>query len=181
MHRTHKIRIYPNATQTKALYRLSGCIRYAYNWMLAKAIEDREQGLKWDRYAIHKAYLQHAKTVPFLQDVSKTLVGQTASDNIDNAFARFLGKTAKFPKFHSKRRGVESILAFAQYIEYDADNQKIRLPLLGWLKMAVPLRYFYTKLCCARISCRAGKWFCSIVVEVDDDRKMSSPRTDYWY
>lgn len=44
MHRTHKIRIYPNATQTKALYRLSGCIRYAYNWMLDKTIKDYEQG-----------------------------------------------------------------------------------------------------------------------------------------
>lgn len=175
MHRTHKIRIYPNATQTKALYRLSGCIRYAYNWMLDKAIKDYEQGIKWDYYALRKAWRQHAKTIPFLQEVSRTLVTETASENLKNAFTKFLKKTAKFPKFHSKQRGIESILCYAQGIKYDADSEKIYVTTLGWLKLAIPLRYFYTKLCQVWISCRAGKWFCSICVEMDDDRECLHP------
>ena len=170
MKRAHKIRLFANNRQNTLLYKTCGCNRYAYNWMLNRANELYKQGTTYKKFELKKEFNAFKKSLPFMQEVNTHAVVNDAIDKLDRSFQNFFAGRARKPKFHSKKQGVGSFSIAGSEVKYDKKNKRIHIARIGWLKLAEPVRFEYSRLYRITVSNRAGKWFISFNLEVDDNR-----------
>lgn len=113
--------------------------------------------------------LQRKSEVPWMYECSKCSP-QEALRNLDRAFdnfwkARKAGRKVGFPKFKSKKQGIGGF-RLTGTIKVLAD--RIQLPRLGTIRLKekdyLPTN---TKVLNATVTERAGRWFVSVLVEVD--------------
>ncbi len=102
---SYKFRLYPTNEQKLFLKKAVGCVRFVYNYMLAKAKECyKESGIKWNVHDYKKQLPTLKKEYPFLAEVySQSL--QEAVFNLDRAFKNFFKKKSDFPVFKKKKNG----------------------------------------------------------------------------
>ena len=161
--RSHVIQLKPNNKQATYFEKACGCQRFAYNRGLATWKTEYESGNKPTGRGLKKQFnaLKHVE-YPWFAEATKCVV-DTAFENLNTAFRNFFrtkdGKT--YPKFHKK--GVKDSFT-VDSTKFVVDGKKIRIPKLGWVRMAEELR-FDGKLMSATVKKRAGKWFVSIAVE----------------
>lgn len=99
----YKIQIYPNKEQIDLIRKFAGGSRYAYNWALAKQIENYENGNKFiSGYELTKMFTQHKKDNLWLYDIPNGSTKQSILD-LDEAYKNFFKKTHKRPKFKTKK------------------------------------------------------------------------------
>jgi putative transposase len=99
-------------------------------------------------------------------------VSNNALQDLDNAFSHFfrrvkLGQKPGYPRFKSKKRSTPSFAIEARALRFD--GRRIKLPKLGWVRTRQELR-FPGKILSARFTKRAGHWYVSIMVEIDESR-----------
>ena len=167
MHRAHKIKMYPNKAQEKLLWDAINCARAAYNWGLArwkamwKAVEDGTSTDKPSAFKLCKIWTVEredwAREVAFC-------VQHNAIIDLGVAFTNFFKKKAEKPKHHKRGR--------KDSFRVDNDkaaikNGKIRLPNIGWIKLAENLR-FEGKIMSYTVSTYADEWYVSVQVEMPD-------------
>jgi len=161
--RSHVIQLKPNNKQATYFEKACGCQRFVYNYGLAAWKEAYEVGSKPTGRGLKKQFngIKHTE-YPWIAEVTKCVV-DSAFENLNWAFQNFFrtknGKT--YPKFHKK--GVKDSFT-VDNTKFVVDGKKIRIPKLGWVRMAEELR-FDGKLMSATVKKRAGKWFVSIAVE----------------
>jgi len=161
--RSHVIQLKPNNQQATYFEKACGCQRFVYNWGLAAWKEAYEAGDKPTGRGLKKQFnaIKHNE-YPWLTEVTKCVVDY-GFEHLNMAFRNFFrtknGKT--YPKFHKK--GVKDSFTIDN-TKFVVDDEKIRIPKLGWVRMTEELR-FNGKLMSATVKKRAGKWFVSIVVE----------------
>jgi putative transposase len=170
MKRSHKIRLYPNKAQDTLLKKTCGCNRYAYNWLLNQANENYKQGVKYNKFELKRAFNAYKLSLEWMQEVNAHAVINDAIDKVDKGFKNFWAKRARHPRFHSKRKGLGSFSLPGSEIKYDKKNKKVYICRIGWLRMAEAVRFEYTKLYRITVTNRAGKWFVSFNLEVNDNR-----------
>lgn len=160
-----KIKLEPNNKQTTYFKKASGVARFAYNWGLAYYQQKRKEdsNYKFNEMELRKALnsIKH-ETFPWMDEVSKCAPQLAIKVNLNNAFRNFFKKNGKYPKFHKK--GIHDSFALSND-QFVIVSNKIRIPKLGWVKMAESLR-FDGKIVGANISGRAGYWFVAIQVEM---------------
>ena len=98
---------------------------------------------------------------------------QFALKNVDAAFVRFFREKKGFPKFKSKKQSKPSA-QFIGAIHFDFDNWKVKVPVIGWVKIKKSRVFDITKdigtLTISQNSC--GEYFCSILVyDVEEKSK----------
>ena len=173
---SHRIALDPNDKQATCFAKACGTARFAYNWALGE----------WQRqYEAHKADTSlprpseaalrrqlndiKAAQFPWMREITKN-APQQAIKNLGAAFKRFFTGDGKYPRF--KKKG--------QHDSFRADNgtdknhphavevkgQKIKLPVLGWVRMREPLR-FNGNVKSAVVSRTADRWFVSLTVEME--------------
>jgi len=162
---THKIRLQPNNQQANHLRQACGVARFAYNWGLGEWQRQYEAGEKPSPYALKKQF-NSIKREQF--DFVTKCAAEQAFTDLGKAFGNFFrnvkaGRPPGYPRF--KRRGIRDSF-YVDNIQLKLKNKRVRIPKLGWVKMAEPLR-LQGKITSAVISCTAGRWFCSIQVEID--------------
>ncbi len=166
IHRSHKIRLKPNNKQANYFARACGVSRVAYNWGLAEWQKQYEAGGKPSAYALDKKFNAiKREEYPFVTEVTKCSA-QRAILGLGNAFQNFFrnvkaGKKVGYPKF--KKKGIRDSF----YISNDKfrfDSKKIKIPKLGWVKMAESLR-LEGRIVSATISKIAGNWYIAVQVE----------------
>ena len=163
MQRTHKIRLYPNNRQAGLLSGACGCARFAYNWALAEWNKLYEAGERTSQYELCRRLNAIKRTeFPWMLDYTKC-APQYAIINLGRAFDNFFAGRAKHPRFHKK--GVNDSFCLSSY-DYAIDGNKIRLPKIGWVKMAEPFRYAGAKLQRVVVKRKADKWYVSISCDV---------------
>ena len=161
----HKIALDPNEAQRNYFARAAGTARFAWNWALAEWQRQYKAGEKPNEAALRRQLnAMKREQFPWMLEVSKTAL-QQAIRNLGAAFKRFFNHTAKYPRF--KKRGIHD--------SFRADNGadtiafaglRIRLPVIGWIRMREPLR-FAGKLKSVTISKVADRWFASVSVEIE--------------
>lgn len=169
----HKIHLDPNDAQETYFRKACGVARFAYNWALAE----------WNRqYQAHKAdpslpkpsetalrrqlnALKREK-FPWMLEVTKN-APQMAIIRLGNAFRNFFEGRSQCPQFH--RKGVHDSFTLTND-QFEVRDRKIRIPLLGWVRMNESLR-FSGKVLSATISRVADRWFVSLAVETEDRSK----------
>lgn len=164
MQRTHKARLYPNGRQAGLLCGTCGCARFAYNWALAEWDRLHEAGEGTSQYDLRRRLNAVKRDEhPWMMGYTKC-APQNAIIDLGRAFDNFFAGRAAHPRFH--RKGVNESFRISSD-QYAVDGDRIRLPRIGWVRMAEAFRYPGAKLQSATIRCKAGKWHVSISCETD--------------
>jgi putative transposase len=169
----HKIALDPNAAQHIMLARSAGTARFAYNWALATWKQQYAAGEKPSEVSLRRQ-LNAVKraSFPWMYDCSKCVV-QEAIIDLGDAFRAFFEKRGKYPRF--KRKNVRaSFCAANEAGTFRADGKRIKLPVIGWVRMREAVR-FSGPLKRATVSCEAGRCFVSRMVETNDVQPVEQP------
>ena len=159
----YKFQIKPNGQQVKQMTQFVGCARKIWNLALAKQQANFKAGGKFaNLFSMSKWILNFKQDYLYLKEApSQTLA--CSLQNLEQAYKRFFNKTSDFPKF--KKKGVSNdSFRFPQGFKLDQQNNRIKLPKLGWIKYTNSREVLGTPKN-VTVSSKAGKWFVSIQTE----------------
>jgi putative transposase len=162
---THRIALNPTKEQEVFLRRCVGVARFSYNWALAEWQHQHDAGQKPNEAAMRKL-LNSVKRVdyPWMLDVPKA-VAQQAIKNLGTAFKKFFRKEAGYPNF--KKKGVHDSARLDNGPgTFQCDGKRIKLPVIGWMKLFESLR-FQGRPLSATVSRVANRWYVAIPVAVE--------------
>ncbi len=169
-HLAHKIELEVNNKQRTHLSRAAGTARFAFNWALAewkKQYQEHKEDPKKPRPSQMALRRQlnaiKLEQFPWMTEVTKC-APQMAIVQLGVAFSRFFKQQSAYPKFRRKGKDDRFTLSNDQF---KVEKDRIRIPLLGWVKMTETLR-FKGKIIEATVSRKADRWFVSISVELAD-------------
>jgi putative transposase len=179
MLKVHKIALDPNDRQATALAKAAGCARFAYNWALARWNEqyeahqaDPEGSPKPNQLALRRELNAiKRERFPWMLEVTKC-APQEAIINLGRAFANFFAGRAGRPTF--KKRGMHDSFKCSAGT-FSVVGSRLKLPVLGEVRMFEPLRHADAKLVSLTVSRTADRWFASIAVEVPDAAPVTPP------
>ncbi|MFQ7229961.1 MAG: helix-turn-helix domain-containing protein [Blautia wexlerae] len=100
-----KVMLIPNNVQKTKMFQYAGASRFAYNWALAREIENYEKGGKFISDAeLRKEFtkLRHSDEYAWLLNISNNVTKQAIKDAC-TAYKNFFKGLQKFPRFKSKR------------------------------------------------------------------------------
>ncbi len=176
--RSFKTELNPNDKERSLLVQSTGAGRWAYNWGLARKTEFYwNTGKRLSAIDLHRELNELKKLpveeggVPWLYEVSKC-APQEALRNLDKAMSNFFqrcregAKKKGFPKFKSRKRGIGS---FTLTGTISVQETSIQLPNLGTIRLKES-NYLPTsgvRILKATVSEKAGRWFVSVQVEMD--------------
>lgn len=179
----HRIALNPNKTQALYLARAAGTARFAYNWALGE----------WKRRAL--AWWESGKVTPFPSEMSlrkqfnaikreqfpwalevSKCVAQEAIIDLGIAFRNYRSASHKgrYPAFKSKAKSSPSFCAANETGTFRAEGKRIKLPVVGWIRMREPVR-FAGPLKRATVSKTAGRWFVSVLIDTEDVKPIERP------
>lgn len=180
MFRAIKIRLYPNKTQEQTLNKVLGCYRFVYNQMLARkqnAYKEDKTNLsvtdlsKW----FHGTLLKDEQYV-WLKEQNTKVMNQ-AIRQMDGAYQKFFKQHNGFPKFKTKKDKQSALFpcdAISKKNTFEARHISL-ITSLHDIKFRCSDLYFrrlqkYNKnIRSATLSkTKSGKYFLSILVEMDD-------------
>lgn len=175
----HRIALDPTNAQRTYFARASGTARFAWNWALAQwrhqyAARKDDPSLPAPSDASLRRQLNSVKRkdFPWMFDVTKCAV-QEAIIDLGSAYRSFFEKRGRYPRF--KKKGVrDSFCAANEVGTFRADGKRIKLPVLGWVRMREAVRFGGT-LKRVTISREADRWFASIMVETQDIKPVEQP------
>lgn len=193
--RAYKVALDPNDVQKTAFSRHAGAARWAYNWGLStwkRLYEERKAavagtsekiGKVTDAMDLHKRLNALKKSpleeggVPWMYETSKCAPQESLRDlerAYTNTFRRLSeGKKGGFPKYKSKHKSRKSFRLTGAIV---AGAGRIKLPVIGWVCLAeqgyVPTDVVIKSV---TVSEKAGRWFCSVLVETEQEVPAPSP------
>ena len=190
MLRSIKIRLYPNKEQEQKINKTLGCYRFVYNHMLA---------LKQEAYKRDKTNLGLCELSKYLLGTLRkdekyawmkkenSAVMQQAMRHMISAYDKFFKQHNGFPKFKSKKDKQSALFpinAISKLNAFETRNISLTKPLKN-IKFRCSDLYFirlqkYNKnIRNATLSkTKSGKYFLSILVEMEDDELKKFKHTD---
>jgi putative transposase len=170
---THKIALDPGAAQRHYFARAAGTARFAYNWALAEWRRQYKAGGKPNDVALRRQLNAiKREQFPWMYDVTKA-AAQEAMIDLGAAFRAFFEKRGKYPKF-KRKEDRSSFCAANEVGTFRADGKRIKLPVIGWVRMREAVR-FSGPLKRATVSLDGGRWYVSLMVETDDVQPVEQP------
>lgn len=164
---SQKIELRPTIAQIDYLNQACGSKRHCYNQLLAHF---SQEGVKWSKKEARQQYKRIRATFDFYKEVTQRATSNTI-DDLDNAYKHFFrrvksGEKPGYPRF--KRKGVADSFALRDSTKFNIDCKLLRIERLGTkIKMRQPQHFTGTNKH-VTITKRAGKFFASILTEVDD-------------
>jgi len=176
--RSHRIRLDPTPSQATYFAKGCGVARFSYNWGLARWQAQYEAHLKDPSLPLpNEAALRRELNAikrtefPWMMEVTKCApqeairaLGVAYKNWFQSLSGKRKGPKLKAPTF--KRKGQrDSFQIHGNVIA--VDGCRIRIPLLGWVRMREPLR-FNGAIKTATVSRQAHTWHIALTVETDD-------------
>lgn len=156
----------PNNKQKTLLAKHSGCARFAYNWGLARRMEEHKETQKSSNATKQHRQLNTLKKTEFfwMYEVSKC-APQEALRNLDKAYKNFFrsiksGKKIGFPKF--KKKGVHD--SFRLTGSMRSLKRSVVLPRLGEIRTKERTNV-KGRILSVTVSREADRWFVAFAVE----------------
>ena len=169
----HKIALDPNAAQRLYFARASGTARFAWNWALGEWKKQYAAGGKPSDASLRRDLNKlKREQFPWMYDVSKCVVQEAVID-LGAAFRSFFEKRGRYPKF-KRKDGRASFCAANEAGTFRADGERIKLPVVGWIRMREAVR-FAGPLKRVAVSREGDRWFAAIMVETDDVKPVAQP------
>jgi putative transposase len=155
-----------------------GVSRFTSNFYLKERQEvyqETGKTLKGNEFKKSFIKLKKHPCFDFLAEVDKFCI-ETAIESAEDAYARFFTKQNGFPAFKSKHQSKQSYSTkFTENnIRLDVRNNRVKIPIVGWVKANIPSRTkekylvtgFNDKILGATISHHSGgKYFVSLRIE----------------
>lgn len=165
IHKTYKLRLYPNKEQIKLMSKHFGSTRFVWNYFLAKRKQsylESKKSLSYHDNARTLVALKKTDEFNWLQDVNSQAL-QTSLKDLDAAYGRFFKKQAMFPKF--KKKGVCTD-SFRCPQHFKITEGKLQIPKFNPVKINIH-REIEGKILFVTISkTRTDKYFASITCRV---------------
>ncbi|QZT34604.1 IS200/IS605 family element transposase accessory protein TnpB [Caldalkalibacillus thermarum TA2.A1] len=167
MQKAYRFRLYPNQKQQTLIHKTFGCCRFVFNHFLARRKEVYETERKTLGYHACSALLtQLKKEREWLKEPDATAL-QTELRHLDDAFKRFFREKKGYPRFKSRKNPVQSYTSKNNNGSIAIAGNRIRLPKLGWVKLAKS-REVEGRILSATIRKNpSGKYFVSVLVETE--------------
>ena len=166
--RAYKVELDVNNKQRSLLVQCAGTARWAFNWGLARRIEEyKETGRSSNAIEQHRQLnALKATEYPWLYNYSKSVPQESLRD-LDKAYQNFFRRVKNgseapgFPKFKSCKNGIGSFrLTGAIHVT----DTHIKLPRIGWLRLQehgyIPTERIH--ILSVTVSESAGDWFVSV-------------------
>ena len=176
-YKAYKYRLYPTKEQEILLSKHFGSARWIYNYALNKKIvayQTKEESLS--RFTIQKdlVTLKKSEGTEWLKEVnSQTL--QASLENLDKAFTKFFRDKKGFPKFKSKHNNRQSF-SVPQNGKIDFETSTISLPKFKKpIRCKIHRKYNGNSKTVTISKTPTGKYFVSILVEVNEVPKINKP------
>ena len=176
-YKAYKCRLYPTKEQEVLLSKHFGSARWVYNYALNKKIvayQTNKESLS--RFTIQKdlVTLKKSEDTKWLKEVnSQTL--QASLENLDKAFTKFFREKKGFPKFKSKHNN-RQFFSIPQNGKIDFETSTISLPKFKKpIKCKIHRRYNGNSKTITISKTPTGKYFVSILVEVNEVPKINKP------
>lgn len=171
----HKIALDPNAVQRMYFARASGVARFAYNWALGEWQAQYKAGGKPSEMSLRRQLNAiKREQFPWMFDVTKCAV-QEAIIDLGTSFRAFFEKRGRYPRF--KKKGERASFCAANAVgTFRSDGQRIKLPVIGWVRMREEVR-FSGPLKRATVSREGGRWFVSLLIDTNDVQPVIQPET----
>lgn len=179
MHRSQVFLLRPNQSQAEYFARAAGIARFAYNWALT---EWKRQAVAWwesgkqtefpNTLSLQKQFNSVKRECwPWMADVSK-LAPEGAIFAVGQAFDAFRAGQSRYPRFKAKGRAKESFLTAASYRDCRTAGRRVRLPIVGWVRLGRECRWPNARLIKAVVSRRSGKWYLAVQYEIEDSAQI---------
>jgi putative transposase len=176
----HRVALDPTDKQRTYFARAAGVARFAWNWALAEwqrqyAARRDDPSLPPPSEAALRRQLNRCKReqFPWMFAVTKC-AAQEAIIDLGAGFRSFFEKRGRYPRL--KKKGVrDSFCAANEAGTFRVDGRRIRLPVIGWIRMREAVR-FTGKLKRVTVSREADRWFASVMVETDDVKPVEQPQ-----
>ena len=173
----HVIALSPNKTQIKQMVCAAGVARFTYNWGLNKWNEQYEKGLKPNGNKLRKEFNNlKREAFPWVMESPKDANNQAFRDLqqgwknfFDSNSGKRKGLKVGKPTFKKKNRNGSFYVSNDKF-HFEPDGKHVVLPIFGRMRIREPLR-LKGKICFARVKCKAGRWYLSVVVDVADPKK----------
>ena len=172
MRRAYLIEIKPTTEQITKINQTIGTCRYVYNLYLSKNKEMYEKEGKFITGYDFSKWLNNVYTKEhdqWIKEVSSKAV-KKAIMNGEKAFKNFFKGLAKYPRFKKKKsQDVKCYFPKNNKTDWKIERHRIKIPTIGWVRLK---EYGYIKkdatVKSGTISKRAGKYFVSILCEVEE-------------
>lgn len=182
MHRAQVFLLRPNQKQAQYFSRAAGIARFSYNWALA---EWKRQAMEWwdsgkqTQFPTFFSLLKQFNSIkreswPWITEISK-FVPEGAIFAVGQAFDSYKAGQTRYPKFKSKDKIRSSFLASPTHQDCKIEGRKIRLPKIGWIRLARTMRWPGASIKKAVVSKKAGKWYVSVTFEMPDAEAIERP------
>ncbi|MGB3204447.1 MAG: RNA-guided endonuclease TnpB family protein [Crinalium sp.] len=169
-----KTALIPNNKQETAFRKSCGVARHSYNWANAVVKEILETNSFLNEKIklptaidLHKRLIAEVKSVnSWYYEVSKHIPQKAVAD-LRTAWDRCFKKVSKQPRFKKKGQRDSFYLESGTKAKplIKNDRKRIRLPSIGWVRLAEPLPVTAIHNCV--ISRQANRWFISIKYEIE--------------
>lgn len=180
-----QFRIYPSLEQMSLIQKTLGCVRFVFNFFLAKQqqkdtywhlVEEMKQsgqlpsnewkGSSFNKFESIKAIRMMKQHYPFLKEVDSISL-QKSVENLNDVYTRYYKKQNNEPHYKSKRNPVQSYTTKQTNGNIEVLDNCIKLPKLGWVRFAKS-REVEGRIINSTIRRNAaGKYFVSILCETD--------------
>lgn len=173
--KAYKFRIYPNKEQEILIAKTIGCSRFVFNHFLAQwndTYKETGKGLTYN--SCSKQLTQLKKELTWLKEVDSIAI-QSSLKNLADSYNRFFKKQNKAPRFKSKKNRVQSYTTKHTNGNIAINDNKIKLPKLGWIRFAKSREVEGRILNVTIRRNPSGKYFVSILVEAE---VQELPKTD---
>jgi len=172
--RAHNILLNPTSLQIEYFLNACGIARFAYNAGLYEYIQCKQKGEKVNWIEIMKKFRARIDSdYSFVRNATKSAPEYGMRD-LQKSISRFFktkankkNKNLKFPKYRTRKKGIGSFGIANNTFWVKGNTLKIQR-LNSTINMSQPLR-FEGKIMSGRISEKSGKWYISILVEVDEE------------
>ena len=186
MIKTIRVMLIPNNKQKTKLFRYANASRFAYNWALAREIENYENGGKFlSDSDLRKEFTQLKKTEEYywLNEISNNVTKQAIKDAC-NAYKRFFKGYSKFPKFKSRKFSTPSFYQDNVKIQFSDTHVKVEgfatskrknKQKINWIRLAehnrIPTDCKYMN---PRIKYDGINWYITVGIEYESHVGLSS-------
>lgn len=135
-YKAYKFKLNPSNIQKNKIISTFGCSRFIFNLFLDKwenAYKETGKGLSYYKCSSQLPALK--KKLTWLKEVDSLAI-RSSLEHLDKAYSRFFKSISNKPKFKSKNNGVQSYTTQNVNNNIRIEENKLKLPKLGWVKFA---------------------------------------------
>jgi len=168
IHKTYKLRIYPNKEQAELMTKHFGSTRFVWNYFLAERKQsylESKKSLTYYDNAQTLVALKKTDEFKWLKDVNSQSL-QASLKDLDTAYGRFFKKQAMFPRFKKKGLCTNS---FQCPQHFKIVEGKLQIPKFKLIKLNIHREIEGKTLFVTISKTRTDKYFATITCEVEHE------------